>query len=195
MKFIKSIVAFISLFFILISCSKDEQPKKKQYVEENYFTEYLRQSGFDTHISPRINFGQNHEDGIEFTPLVKGVITGLQVRLPDANPALRVTIWEKVSKAIVKTEFLNVEYASTSYIFDIDDIPLTKDKEYAITFNSNDYYSRTGANDAEANYPITAGNIKISAYRFGEGVSQIYPQYSLTRSYAGDLSFNFLQTE
>lgn len=194
MKTLKPVLVLL-IFFLSISCNKDEEPKKNEYVEENYFTEYLRQSGFDTHISPRINFGQNHEDGIEFSPLVKGVITGLQVRLPDANPALRVTIWEKTSKAIVKTEFVNVEFANTSYIFDIEDIPLTKNKEYAITFNANDYYSRTGANDAEANYPITAGNIQINAYIFGEGTSQTYPKYSVTRSYAGDLSFNFLQIE
>ena len=194
MKTLKPVLVLL-IFFLSISCSKDEEPKKNEYVEENYFTEYLRQSGFDTHISPRINFGQNHEDGIEFIPLVKGVITGLQVRLPGANPTLRVTIWEKYSKAIVKTEYVNVEFANTSYIFDIEDIPLTKNKEYAITFNANDYYSRTGANDAEANYPITAGNIQISAYIFGEGTSQTYPKYSVTRSYAGDLSFNFLQIE
>lgn len=62
-------------------------------------------------------------------------MSSLRVQLPEANPSLRVTIWDKDAGTIIKTEIVNVAIANTVYNVDI---PLVKDKVYAVSMNSND---------------------------------------------------------
>ncbi len=44
-------------------------------------------------------------------------------------------------------------------------------------------------------YPIVSGNIELTAYKFTTGTSQTLPTSLQTNYYAGDLSFNFIQTK
>ena len=181
-------VLSISIF----SCKKDDKQTAPAFQEENFFEGYLAASGFNQSVITDIDLG-DYEFGLEFTPLVRGSITSLRVKLPEANPSLRITIWDKVAGTIIKTEIANVALANTVYNFDIVDIVLTKDKEYAITMNSNDWYSREKTDGTNAAYPFTIGNIEINKYIWDDGKAQDYPLSSSVSYYSGDLSFNFLQ--
>ncbi len=189
-------IAFLTCISIsILSCNNDDD-SGPSFQEENFLDGYLSTIGFDQKVTDLTNTGAAnfYEFGLEFTPLVKGSITSLQVKLPDANPSLRITIWEKGTPSILKTEIVNVVSANTVYTVDIVDLPLVKDKEYAITMNSNDWYRREKTDGSDAVYPVSIGNIKINKFMVsGVSTAQEYPSLVGLNRYSGDLSFNFLQ--
>lgn len=186
-------IALMSIVF-LTSCSKDDEPTPVTYQEENFFASYLSQTGFDQNTSSFTN-SLPFEIGLFFSPQVTGKITSLKVKLPDINNSLKITIWDVATSSPLRTEIVNVSTANTDLIIDINDINLIKDKEYAITMNSNAYIYRKKTNNSNAIYPIIAGNIKITAYKERNGSSQILPTDLVNYYYTGDVSFNFLRTE
>ena len=175
-----------------LSCSSDDDNPKPTYQEENFLEGYLTTTGFNQEVTSDIDLG-DYEFGLEFTPLTSGYITSLRVQLPEANPTLRVTIWDKVAGTVIKTEIVNVAAANTVYNIDIVDILLSKDKEYAVTMNSNDWYNREKTDGTDATYPVTVGNLKINTYIWDDGTAQDYPKSTADSYYSGDLSFNFLR--
>lgn len=189
-------LSIIILSVLALSCSKkeDSAPSPIVYQEEDYLAGYLSTTNFTQNITNFINSG-DYEFGNEFIPLVKGKITSLKVKLPDSRSNLRVTLWDKASGLVLKTEVVNVAAANTSYVFDIVDIELVKDKEYTITMNSNDWYNERKTDNSSVVYPITVGNIKITSYKYASGTAQVYPTSSALNYYAGDLSFNFQRLE
>lgn len=172
-----------------IDCGGDCTPCK---VEENFFDDYLISTGFNQNVSNFINSG-DYEFGLEFRPIVDGYITSLRIQLPDTNPSLRVTIWDKAAGTIIKTEIVNVAAANTIYNVDIVDLLMVKDKEYTITMNSNDWYNRNRNDGSAATYPFTIGNIQIINYLWNSGTAQNYPLNYDVSYFAGDISFNFLK--
>jgi len=189
-------LALVLLFIPLISsCSKDDDGDSgPTYSEENFMDNYLTSTGFDEESVEFVNSG-SYEFGLEFTPLVKGQITSLAVKLPDVNNSLRITIWDVAAGTIVKTEIVNVSAAGNLFTFDVVDIELVKDKKYCISMNSNDWYERSNTAGTDTSYPTVAGNISIDAYKWAGGLNHEYPTLEATDYYAGDLSFNFLRTE
>lgn len=189
--FTKTILAVV-ITIALSSCSKDDGPS---YNEENFMSGYLTNSGFSATTS-YIDAG-NYEFGLEFTPLVKGKITSLKVKLPAVNNALRVTIWDKSTSTaiVIRSETVNVTAADTEQGFDIADLELTANHQYAITMNSNDWYDHRRTDVSNTTYPITSGNIRIDSYKYSSGSAQTYPTTPVLYYYAGDVSFNFLQIE
>jgi hypothetical protein len=191
----KSILLF-AIIFSFISCSKDDEPMPvtKSYFEENFLNGYLNSANFYQKTTLNINSGA-YEFGLFFTPLVKGKITSLYVKIPDVNPSLRITIWDVTNNSIVRTEIINVLNPNITNTINIDDIELTKDKEYAITMNSNDWYNREKTDASSVVYPIISGNIRLNSYKWKNGTVQELPTIIDNKYYAGDLSFNFLQME
>ncbi|WP_447635810.1 hypothetical protein [Flavobacterium microcysteis] len=190
MKTIK-ILSGALLAILAISCSSDDS--KPSYPIENPLESYHTQAGFTT-TENFVNVG-SYEFGLAFSPNVKGVIKAITVKLPDANPALKVTIWDYNTKEVLKTETVNVATANTLVSHPITDLALEKDKKYMITMNSNDWYKRHKANNANATYPITAGNIKFLEYRWVGGATQTFPTNVSLDYNGGDLSFDFKRTE
>jgi hypothetical protein len=183
---------------IFTSCKKDSTPDPVPapivYPEENFMDGYLSATGFSEKTTSQVNLS-DYEFGNEFIPTVKGKITSLKIKLPDVNSSVRVTLWDKATTTIIKTEIINVAAANILYTVDIVDINLVKDKEYAISMNSNDWYDRRKTSSANATYPVTVGNIKITSYTFRSGTAQSYPNSPQLSYYAGDVSFNFQRTE
>jgi hypothetical protein len=182
------------VFVVLISACSSDDDSGPNYTEENFLEGYLAATGFDESVENFINSG-TYEFGLDFTPLVEGKITTLKVMLPEANPALRITIWDKQTNTVRRTEVVNVATADTEFMFDISDLELVKDNEYAITMSSNDWYNREKTDETNATYPLTVGNIQINAYKWLSTSSQTYPTILSENYYAGDLSFDFIQTE
>lgn len=183
----------LTLSMSLFSCKKDKE-EKPSYNEENFLETYLTATRFNESPTDFINKG-DYEFGLEFTPIVKGKITSLHVKLPDVNTAVRITIWDKVAGLVLRTETVNIPTPNIFFNFDISDLELTKDKQYSITMNTNDWYERRRTDKKTITYPITAGNIKIDNYIWSSGTTQTYPSKIDNSYYAGDLSFSFLQMD
>lgn len=193
-KYLK-LLMFLCLFFTISNCrSNDDDPiPPKVYPNENPLAAYITNSGF-TATGNFINSG-DYEFGLVFSPNVNGKITAITAQLPDINAALRVTIWDFDTQTVLKTEVVNVSAANTLITKSVTELALVKDKKYAITMNSNDWYNRTKPAAGVTTYPITAGNIKFTDYLWKSGTAQAFPTNSDASYYAGDASFVFQQTD
>jgi hypothetical protein len=178
----------IASALLVMSCSKDDD---KDYPVEDPLQEFHTTAGFTTTVN-YINSG-DYECGLVFSPLVEGEMKSINVKLPDINNSLRVTIWDYETKVILRSEVVNVDQANVEVKKKVSGLILEKDKKYLISMNSNDWYRRSKANNTNAAYPITAGNIKFIEYRWYGTLNQIFPT-NVSLSYnAGDLSFDFQQ--
>jgi hypothetical protein len=190
-----TIKALVLAFFIsvLFSCGSDDDKKTPEFSKENPLQSYLTTAGF-SEVSNEVNAGA-YEFGITFIPKVKGQISEVVVKLPDAQTDLRVTIWDAETGTPLRTETIASAAADTQTSKTITPLALTKDHEYMITFNSDDWYNRTKPDESDTTYPITAGNISVTGYAYADGTDQVFPTEFQTDYYAGDLSFVFLRTE
>ncbi len=189
----KTITLFV-IIFSLFSCSKNDEPTPVTYQEENPLIGYLTNGGINGGIIDVVD-GTTSEVGNEFTPLVKGKIKAFVVSLPQSNANLRVTLWDATTKTVIRTEYINVVTAATTTTKNIEPIELQKDKKYAITMNSDDWYYRDKSNGSLITYPITSGNIRFDSFGFTDTPGLIYPIYFSNDYYNGDLSFIFQQIE
>jgi hypothetical protein len=187
MKTIKTTLVILAASLFTISCSKDEDIKAPL---QNPLAGYLAATGFDQKIVNRPNSG-DYEFGYSFIPLVNGKMTAIVVKIPDAHLGLRVTIWDKATATVLRTESVDVASAGVEVTKEINALDLTKDKEYLITFNSNDWYDHKKTDGTGVTYPFTVGDLKITSYSFISGTAQAIPNSVQTTYYAGDLSFKF----
>lgn len=192
MKTLKTIFTLITIAVFTISCSSDDDNSPK-FKTENPLKAYYTQTGFIT--STNFIDAGDFEFGLVFTPTVKGKIKAITLKLPAANPSLRVTIWDYTTKAVLHTETLKLEKADVEVTKKITELALEKDKKYLISMNSNDWYKKNKADNTATTYPITAGNIRFEEYRWLSGTAQTFPTILSATYNAGDLGFEFQQTE
>lgn len=193
MKTLKTLFTLLSIAFFAVSCSSNDDDNTPKFKTENPLAEFYTQTGF-TASTNFIDAG-DYEFGLVFTPAVKGKIKAITLKLPAANPSVRVTIWDYTTKSVLRSETVNVATADVQVSKEISELLLDKDKKYMITMNSNDWYKKNKADNSSVTYPFTAGNIRYEEYRWGFGVEQTFPQYISATYNAGDLSFEFQQTE
>jgi hypothetical protein len=179
------IILLVGISVLAFSCKKETSNP-----EVNPLESYLIATGFNEKTTNQIDLG-NYEFGLAFKPLVNGKITALVVKIPDVNAALRMTIWNKTSATILKTETINYATAGVEVTTAISGINLTAGTEYMVTFNSNDWYDRRRNASTNATYPVTVGDISITAYSFISGSAQSLPNSPQLSYYAGDISFKF----
>ena len=194
-KLILNAILLATIFAGNVSCSNDDNastPAPVVFAEENPLQKYITTSGFST-TSNAVNAG-NYEFGIRFKPTVNGKINKIFVKIPDAQTNVRVTIWDVSEGIIYRTEKIAAVTADVMASKSISPLSLKKDKEYMITFNTNDWYRKSKADNSATTYPITAGNISITGYGWVSGTAQTYPTNFETTYYAGDLSFAFQPT-
>ena len=190
----KTILALTLISLSFISCNKDEDETPVVFPEQNPLAGYLSATGFDQVKTNRIN-GGDYEFGFSFIPLVNGKMTALIVKIPDVQAGLRITIWDKATAAILRTESIDVTTADVEVTKAITALELVKDKEYFFTFNSNDWYNYKRTDNAAITYPFTVGDLKITSYSYSSGATQAIPTAPQFTYYAGDCSFKFQRTE
>ena len=193
MRAFKSIITLLIITLSAACSSDDDKDNTPKFETENPLEAYYTATGFTT-VSNFVNSG-DYEFGLAFTPTVKGKIKAITLKLPSTNPSVRVTIWDFASKAVLRSETLNVATADVQVIKEISELALEKDKKYMITMNSNDWYKKNKADNSNVTYPILAGNITINEYRWLSGTAQTFPTTVSSSYNAGDLSFDFQQTE
>lgn len=192
MRTFKTLFTILLTAVLAVSCSSDDDNTPK-FKTENPLAAYYTQTGFTTSTN-FINSG-DYEFGLVFTPTVKGKITAITIKLPATNPNLRVTIWDYDTKTVLRSETLNVATADVEVKKEISELALEKDKKYLISMNSNDWYKKSKADNSATTYPVVAGNITFNEYRWLSGTAQTFPTTVATTYNAGDLSFDFQQTE
>ena len=194
-RFFLKLVLLLSLSLSITNCSKDDDPAPTPPLVvaplQDPLAGYLAASGFNQKTSNVVNDPNNFEFGYSFIPLVNGKMTAIVVKIPDARLGMRVTVWDKVAGTAIRTETFDVPTANVEVTKQITALDLVKDKEYLITFNSNDWYYHSKTNDAAVTYPFTVGDIKITAYLYKTGSAQSVPDMSVSSYYAGDCSFKF----
>jgi hypothetical protein len=190
MKALKTILA-MAFIAVLGSCSKDDKtPEVALAPIQDPLQGYLQASGFNQKTTEFKN-GNRVETGFSFMPLVKGKITAIVVKIPDVQSGIRVTIWDKATTAIIRTESIDITSSGIEVIKPISAIDLVQDKEYFITMNSDDVYSRKKTDGSAVTYPFVIGDIKITSYGFVLGATQKMPDNPFFLEYSGDISFKF----
>ncbi|MGN7809065.1 hypothetical protein [Flavobacterium sp. 22076] len=194
MKTLKILFTILSAAIFTVSCSSDDDKENTPKFEtENPLAVYYTQTGFTT-VTNFVNSG-DYEFGLVFTPTVKGNIKAVTLKLPAVNSAVRVTIWDYTTKAVLRSETINAASADVEVKKEISVLALEKDKKYLISMNSNDWYKKNKADLSNVTYPIVAGHITFNEYRWISGTSQTFPTNVSANYNAGDLSFDFQQTE
>jgi hypothetical protein len=195
MKTIKtlSVVLFLSIFSI--SCSKDDKAVTPAATPQAIPTQdplagYLTASGFNQKLTNILDSG-DYEFGYSFIPLVNGKMTAIVAKIPDVHSGMRVTIWDKATATVLRTELVDITSSGVEITKNITAIDLVKDKEYMITFNSNDWYDHRKTDASDVTYPFTVGDIKVTGYSYIDGTTQTLPNSPQTAYYAGDVSFKF----
>lgn len=195
MKIIKNLLGISILSVVFFSCSKDDDNSTSApaIVEQNPLSGYLSTTGFNQKTTNYVNSG-DYEFGITFIPLVNGKITTLMTKIPDVHTSMRITIWDKATATILRTELIDVTSSGVEISKAISPLDLVKDKEYMITYNSNDWYDRRKTDGSNATYPVTVGDIKIMSYAYKSGTAQVLPDVVPGNYYAGDLTFKFVKS-
>jgi hypothetical protein len=198
-KTLALLVPIFSLLF-LSSCSNDETVSEQEpviidYQEENPLPGYLTATGYNQESTAILNTAQSHEIGFFFKPLKKGKINSIVVKIPVTDSNLTVKIWDLRTNTIIRTETVDVNTANTEITKIITPLELVKNKDYAITMTTQNYFKKNRTDLGMTNHPITIGNIKINGSYFSNSNTQNPPFITLIGLYNGDCSFNFLRTE
>ena len=195
MKTIKTTIAILALSIFSFSCSKDDAPASQTPVvaasEQNPIPGFLIETRFNQRVDARPNATTlTFIYGFSFIPLVDGKITAIVAKLPGANPDLKVTIWDKATGASPIIETINLATANLEVTKSITPLNLVKNKEYVITFSSNDSYKHYRTNETNVTYPITSGDIQITGIGVGTTFENLFDN-NIRGAYFGDISFKF----
>ena len=186
------ILLFIVIF--LFSCSKSDS-ETKTYFEQNPLQGYLSISRFEERITGYIGSNPERESGFSFIPSVNGKISSIIAALPYTYPSLRVTVWDKASSTVLRTEIINVTTPGINIVKQIESINLQKDKEYVLSYNVKNWYRHDKQLSNNTTYPIVVNDIKITGFYYSVTTAQLIPSTVVNNYYDGDCTFNFLQTE
>lgn len=199
MKIFKTKLSIIAITFFTIivatSCSKDDDPVVTPLPiavvpEQDPLQGYLNASGFNEVTESIVN-NFDRELGYSFIPLVNGKITAIVVKIPDTRSALKVTIWDKTTATVLRSETIDITSSGVETIKIISPVVLIKDKEYFISMNSNDFYLHKRTILANVTYPFIVGDIKVTSYAERGGAQQFIPDIPSLSGYVGDCSFKF----
>lgn len=196
MKTIKIFLSITILATVLFSCSKDDDNQvipTPVVNEQNPLSGYLTATGFNEKTDNVIN-NVDFELGLSFIPQANGKITELIVKIPDVHPDMRITVWDKATAAILRTELIDVTSSGVEIKKLIAPLDLVKDKEYMITYNTNDWYSHHRNDSFGVTYPVTVADVKITSFGYKSGTTQALPDTFIASLYAGDLSFTFVKS-
>ena len=195
MKTIIRTALVLILSITLFNCNNDDDTTARTvYAEENPLNAFINQSGYNEITISKYNSLWVRELGFSFTPKVKGEINAITVKIPNTNPALRVTIWDFDNQTVLRTETINVATADSDNTFPITPLALTKDKRYLISMNTVDWYERRRTDFSAAPYPFLIGNIEINSSHDILSTTQSFPNNFANISYFGNCSFVFQQT-
>lgn len=191
----KTFIGLALTLVLLAGCSKKDKPEPVVYGEEDPLPGFLARSFYSQETYTWINeLGGVAQYGMSFVPLVNGKINSLVIKIPAANDALKVIIWDKATKSKVRVETVKIAAANTLVTKAITPLVLVKDKEYVITMFTDDFYARNKTGNGVGSFPVISGNIKVTASVSGSATNELFPLGGSGNQYFGDCSFLFQQT-
>jgi hypothetical protein len=185
----KLLIPFFFVGLLLNACKKDDTVAVKP--SENPVTSFL--SGSSTVVSGVRTSGP-WELGLVFSSSVDGKITQVGSKMPDPG-SYRIIIWDNDTKAVLRQKTIEQSAPLTLTMENIEALPLTANKNYVISINSqsggvNKKYSyayKTAGGDfmpfskgsililnscyslvSTATFPSTTTNIKSEFYGFAD---------------------------
>ena len=117
------------------------------------------------------------EIGTRFMPKVDGQVLGFRLRA-SISGNYEVNLWNVETKLRMGTSSIDISSTggSTHEIILTQGIALKADKEYIVSYNSNDWYLHIDEEDAQANqFPKTTYSIEVLGTAFLEGQGAIFP--------------------
>ncbi len=191
-KHFTKIPIFASVVLLIAGCSKDDDsvnaPQENPIVD--VLPAYLELAGFSSYTTAKNSV--DYEFGHSFIPTADGKIIAISVKIPDIRQNIRITLWDKATRTILRSELMDITSSDVEITKQITDLSLVKDKEYMLTFNTNDWYTRSKkVFTSPAAYPIIVGDIKITGFGSKMTANQEMPNYFVTNYCSGDLSFKF----
>lgn len=198
MKNVKQILVLALMAVALVNCSADEeQPVTLPplvFQNENPYADFINTAGFTT-VYVYTDDNNYYEIGYKFTPLVKGEINAVFVKIPAVVSDVRLTIWDVASGTPIRTEYVDVAEPSTKTTLAIAPLPLEKNKEYAVSINTRDYYFRYSPTGAYQNFPVVVNHLSISGAFSNMGTAQENVDFTtIVNGAFGDCSISFKQT-
>jgi hypothetical protein len=196
MKTIKTTIVLV-FALLLIGCNKDDD-NSSEPTSENFLQSYLTQTGFTEQTIPT-TITNKLECGIAFASPTGGKITHIRVKLPQADPALKITLWKADPSGIniIFSTTVNIPNANEEVIIPVLPITIesgTVDIGYVISMYTNSFYKRRRTAQTDATYPLNAGNIKILSFAKKPTQGPGYPEDPSNKfEYWGDLSFDFVK--
>ncbi|MEX0288562.1 MAG: PKD domain-containing protein [Flavobacteriaceae bacterium] len=133
------------------------------------------QNGYD----PKSYF----EIGTRFKPLVKGKVVAFKLT-HFVNQVHSVTLWDIDEKLPIQTVNFSVTQNSTYFVDLLNPISLEKDKEYVLSFNSNDWYLHIDEQDSQKNhFPQIINDFEFLGTAFRAGTDTIFPEEGFPNNY------------
>ncbi|PWK28640.1 uncharacterized protein DUF4082 [Arcicella aurantiaca] len=181
-------IFFFTLILLASACKKEETTTPAETPLASFFADSTVKFGAKTINSTYYEYGQR------FQVSKAGKITRLGVKTPTPG-SYRVVIWDVATKSIVSQKTLEVTIANDQAWGDITPLALTANKQYYITYLSNNWnivYPKTGSNFS---FPIVKGNVVFLAYGYissALGAAPKYPTTEPTNYMAGFVDFTFL---
>lgn len=180
------------------ACSgrEDEKVAPTVYPVEDALQNLVSASGLSEQTAINLE-GAQLEQGVAFSPKVKGVISAVSVKLPAYDNAVRVTIWDYETQSVLRTATVNVSEGGRYHKQAISLLEVEKGRRYVISMNVRTTYIHRKPDFSNAYFPIDLGSVlALHCRRMGRyGSAQEFPNFSTDAEYYGDLSFDFQQVD
>jgi|SRR6218665_165301 len=190
--------ALMLTLFSIVSCSDDDQlvtTAPIAFAEENPWIGLLQETNLGHTTLSYIDDNNYYDMGIAFIPLVKGTINSFVIKIPDNHENVRITVWDRATAMVLRTEYIDILTANTDTKLEITPLLLEKDKEYVVAITSDDYYMLFQENGSAVSYPVTIGHIKVTGGTDQMANGQQMPEFYTANAISGIVTFNFQQTE
>jgi hypothetical protein len=183
---------FLSGTMFFSNCNNDDKETTIAQ-EQDPLAGFIKSTGLDYIINPKYaptNSFAFREIGYQFKTTKNGVIKAFTAKTPANQTSLRITLWNVETETILATETVSL-IDGIDLRKDITPIPITKGVEYAISFNTEDYYRYFKENSANITFPIQVGDISITKAGFSGGSQQRLLNTFPTDHFSGNVSFIF----
>ena len=184
----KLLIPFVLLVVLINACKKDEATVPAETPLASFFADSTVRFGAKTVNSAYFEYGQR------FQVSKTGKITKLGVRTPSPG-VYRLAIWDVSTKTLISQKTVELTSGNIQTWGDITPQPLEANKQYYITYLSNNWnnaYPKTGSTFS---YPIVKNNVVFLAYGFASsaiGAAPKYPTSEPTSYIAGFVDFTFV---
>jgi hypothetical protein len=184
----KLLIPFLFLGLLINACKKDEAVTASETPLASFFADSTVKFLAKTVNSSYFEYGQR------FQVSKVGKITRLGVRTPTPG-SYRISIWDVATKTLISQKTVESTSGNLQSWGDITPQPLEANKQYYITYLSNNWNYAAPKTGSTFSYPIVKGSVVLLAYGFASstlGAAPKYPTSEPTTYIAGFVDFTFI---